>query len=324
MRKYLCNILAVFFLLVILPPVQVRAAGGDGFGLDEKGTVTVLSRHAAKEEISSLCFSLQVESADADRVEFQFEADVAEVQEFRYDEDAKRLNVYVAGTEALFAAGTESLTVGRIVVLDTGGREAAAKVNVVEDSLQYVYGSELKTMQDLDLPGTVQIGSAGGAQDSNEGQDSDGEQDSDEEQDSPGEQTPPGSPANAVTAAQPSARLPEATPKPPAVPSRSPAPAPTPSRDTGDASQASDREPQPSESGSLEGKSDVDGDSRPGRENTDRLNEEKKPGEINVVALIAVIAIILFAIAMIFAVAVLKKVPKRPGTSAGEETEEEV
>ena len=152
MRKYLCNILIALFLFTALPSMRVLAAGRDGFRLDDGGTVTVVSQHAAKEEVSSLGFSLLVESDNADKVEFQFEESNAEILEFRYDENAKKLNIYVAGTEALFAEGTDSLTIGRIIVQDENGGEASAKVSVVEDSLQYVYGAELKTMQELDLP----------------------------------------------------------------------------------------------------------------------------------------------------------------------------
>ena len=158
MKKYLRNILIGLSMLIAMPSMRVLAAGRDGFRLDDGGTVTVVSQHAAKEEISSLGFSLLVESENADKVEFQFEESNAEILEFRYDENAKKLNIYVAGTEALFAEGTDSLTIGRVIVQDENGGEASAKVSVVEDSLQYVYGAELKTMQELDLPEAVQLG----------------------------------------------------------------------------------------------------------------------------------------------------------------------
>ena len=177
MRKYLCNILIALFLFTALPSMRVLAAGRDGFRLDDGGTVTVVSQHAAKEEVSSLGFSLLVESDNADKVEFQFEESNAEILEFRYDENAKKLNIYVAGTEALFAEGTDSLTIGRIIVQDENGGEASAKVSVVEDSLQYVYGAELKTMQELDLPEAVQLGPVRG--------DSPNDNDDDDEADDP-------------------------------------------------------------------------------------------------------------------------------------------
>ena len=161
MKKYLFNIVSVLFLLVVLPPVGVRAASGDGFRLDEKGVVTVVSQHAAGEEISSLGFSLNVVPEQGALVDFQFEGSNAKVLEYRYDQAAQKLNIYVAGTEALFAEGTDALTIGRVTVRDESGRETAAQVSVVEDSLQYVYGTETRTMQGIELPGTVQINAAG-------------------------------------------------------------------------------------------------------------------------------------------------------------------
>ncbi len=161
MKKYLINIISVLFLLAALPPAGVRAAGRDGFRVDEKGTVTVVSQHAAGEGISSLGFSLNVEPEQAASVGFQFEGSSAEVLEYRYDKETQKLNVYIAGTEALFAEGAEALTIGRVTVQDESGGEAAAKVSVVEGSLQYVYGTEARIMQGIDLPGTVQIGTAG-------------------------------------------------------------------------------------------------------------------------------------------------------------------
>lgn len=158
MKKEISRLFMTALVPVTLFSMQVHAASGDGFMLDEKGTVTIVSEHAAKEGVSSLQFSLSVNSADASRVEFQFEGSNAKIADFRYDEGGKKLNVYLAGVDALFAENTDSLTVGRLVVLDGNGGNASAAVSVVEDSLQYVYGTELKRMEGVELPGTVQMG----------------------------------------------------------------------------------------------------------------------------------------------------------------------
>lgn len=102
MRKYLSKIAISIFILAALAPIRAWAAAEDGIRLDEGGMVTVVSQHAAEDGISSLEFSLWVESANGTRAEFQFEASRAKILEFRYDEAGKKLNVYVAGTEALF------------------------------------------------------------------------------------------------------------------------------------------------------------------------------------------------------------------------------
>ena len=161
MKKEISRLFMTALVPVTLFSMQVHAASGDGFMLDEKGTVTIVSEHAAKEGVSSLQFSLSVNSADASRVEFQFEGSNAKIADFRYDEGGKKLNVYLAGVDALFAENTDSLTVGRLVVLDGNGGNASAAVSVVEDSLQYVYGTELKRMESVELPGTVQMGVPG-------------------------------------------------------------------------------------------------------------------------------------------------------------------
>ena len=160
MRKYICNILIALLLLALLPPLGVRAASGDGLRLDEEGNVTVVSQHASKEGVSSLHFCLSVESTNAAGVQFLFGESRAKIKDFRYDEATGYLKVYLAGTEALFAEGADALTVGKIKVLDGGGNEVTATVSVVENSLQYVYGTEVKIMQGVELPGAVQIGSA--------------------------------------------------------------------------------------------------------------------------------------------------------------------
>ena len=307
MRKYLCNILIALFLFTALPSMRVLAAGRDGFRLDDGGTVTVVSQHAAKEEVSSLGFSLLVESDNADKVEFQVEESNAEILEFRYDENAKKLNIYVAGTEALFAEGTDSLTIGRIIVQDENGGEASAKVSVVEDSLQYVYGAELKTMQELDLPEAVQLGPVRGDS-PNDNDDDDEADDDDDNYDVPA--------APAVTPA-PTAS-PVRTPRPTARPVATTAPTRSPS--VGDSLQASNSTPKPSPSSSPEStatpaveESVPSSTPSPSGGNTDQSsNENKESKGIDIVFVIAIAAIVIFVIVAVIAFVVLKKLPKKP------------
>ena len=126
-------------MLVFLPSLRTQAESQDGFMLDGTGAVTLQSQHAAKEEVSSLQFSLTVETEGEAQVEFVFEPNHARIAEFRYDEAAKKLNIYMAGVDPLFEENTDTLAVGKVVVRNGSGGEAVAKVSVVEDSLQYVY-----------------------------------------------------------------------------------------------------------------------------------------------------------------------------------------
>ena len=157
MKNSMLKMAVSVLLLAFLLPAGARAAGDDGFRLDEQGTVTVVSGHAAQERISSLCFSLSVDAAGAEKVDFTFNNSNAKVLEYRYDGTTGELKVYVAGTEALFGAGTDSLALGRVTVADGNGNAVEARVSVVEDSLRYVYGTELRTMENVDLPGEVTL-----------------------------------------------------------------------------------------------------------------------------------------------------------------------
>lgn len=156
MKKYLIYLFAAAFLGTAFLPLRARAAGSEAFQIDGAGNVTIISRQAADDGGSTISFSLYVDSPNAADVEFRFQEGGAKVQEFRYHPDEKKLTVYVAGADALFAADTASLTVGRVVALDRDGSAASASVSVVKDSFQYVYGTELKQVADMELPGVVQ------------------------------------------------------------------------------------------------------------------------------------------------------------------------
>ena len=171
MNKQICKTILAAFVLAFLLPLQVFAQSNDSFELDTQGKVTLVSSHAAREGISSLQFSLEIKSASADKVEFQFDSNTAKVSEFRYHEDTGILNIYIAGTEALFDENNpELLTIGRVVVLDTRQNDTPATISVVPDSLYYVYGTELKQAEDLKVPEAVTInGGSGGSGGSSSG-----------------------------------------------------------------------------------------------------------------------------------------------------------
>lgn len=331
MKKYLYYILSVLFLSAVLLPIQVRAAGRSGLKLDENGTVTVVLPQAAREGISSLGFSLSVEPAGEASAEFQFNGNMAEILEYRYDKSSGKLNVYVAGTEALFAEGTDSLTIGEVVVRDSSGREAAAGVSFVEGSLQYVHGAELKTVTDMDLPGTVQIGSSSGmtpattppatqapvvtqppavtqtpavTQAPNE------EEESDESQ-----SEPPASQIPVVSSTQQTpVRTPGTISRPQStkVPIGSQSSGRSPAGSTG-SSQTAESSPGPSGSSLPASTSEKEEDGyifsrSPDREDTDPETGSKG---INVILTIAVIVIIIVIVVEIAAFVVIKKKPKK-------------
>lgn len=314
MRKCICFMMISVSLFAALLSLRVQAASGDGLRLDEGGTVTVVSQHAAKEGISSLCFSLSVESANGASVEFQFGDSKAKILDYRYDAAAGNLKVYLAGTEALFAEGTDALTVGKIKVLDGGGNEVTATVSAVENSLQYVYGTEVKTMLEVELPEAVQIGPA-----PVEPPPSQPENPSTPENPSPPQnpstpQTPAATQAPAVLPPQLPVVLP--TPRPVQRPRATASPRPTeaPAEDSAESTQPPETESQPSE----ESVSDVS----PSEENLptpspspdveDENQADKEEKEVNLFMVIAVIAVLVVVVIEVMAFVVLKK-PGRPG-----------
>lgn len=302
MRKCICFMMISVSLFAALLSLRVQAASGDGLRLDEGGTVTVVSQHAAKEGISSLCFSLSVESANGASVEFQFGDSKAKILDYRYDAAAGNLKVYLAGTEALFAEGTDALTVGKIKVLDGGGNEVTATVSAVENSLQYVYGTEVKTMLEVELPEAVQIGPAP-------------------------VQPPPSQPENPSTPQAPAAtqepavlppQLPVVlpTPRPVQRPRATASPRPTeaPAEDPVESTQPPESESQPSE----ESVSDVSPSEEnlptpsPSPDAEDENQADKEEKEVNLFMVIAVIAVLVVVVIEVMAFVVLKK-PGRPG-----------
>lgn len=257
------KIIVMAVLFAFLMPVETLAQEGDAVRLDETGTVTLTSQEAAREEVSSLQIGLRVDSAEGEKVEFIFADSNAKISEFRYDEGAKQWNLYLAGTEALFAKGSDTLTLGRVVVLDGSGRAAAATVSVAEDSVKYVYGTELRSIGALKLPEPVRLNEQ---EDSGEddGEDDPGwddeeddpdwddgpdQDDTSDEEDSGNEGVPDAGDGSGGGGSQ----IPVSTPEPSEVPVSTPKPSEVPvstPKPSGGGSQASVSTPKPSGGGS--------------------------------------------------------------------------
>lgn len=235
MKKRLLKMCAaVLFLTALLP--MGAAAAEQKLHVDGEGKVTLTSREAAEDEISTISFSFSIESPGAGDVEFWFAGSNAKIQDYSYDEKEKKLNIYVAGTEPLIPKGSESLDIGRIVIRDSGGSASGtqAAVQMNAGSLLYVYGTELKWMKELEYDGTVQMVST-----------------------DKGMETPaPPTPTPTVPAPTPTPAVPTPTPTVPAptptptvptptapVPTREPEVTPEPGESTEDPSE--DREEEP-------------------------------------------------------------------------------
>lgn len=219
----------IFLLVSLLPSLRVSAENGEGLKVDESGQVTFYSREAVNDGMSSLCFSFKIapsDGMDVTDVRFDFEGSSAVIKESRYDKDTGKLNVYIAGAETAFPDNGGAVNLGRIVLRDGSGNEAGASadVQIASGSLQYVCGSELKWLKDLEDPTIFWMKSSGAVAPSP----------------SPTPTPIPGTPTPAPTPVVPSdtpaptpavpaqtPEIPAATPTPTPVPT--PAPASTPS-----------------------------------------------------------------------------------------------
>lgn len=152
MKNRILNIVLLAFIVAVLLPVHALAANtNDEVQISEEGDISIQSEHAAQEGISSLQFGLLVQATEPDaQVSFAFSESTAKIAEYRYHEDSGLLNIYLAGTTPLFT-DSAVLPVGTVVVQDQDGKDVEAEVSVAEDSLQYVYGTELR-MAEANLP----------------------------------------------------------------------------------------------------------------------------------------------------------------------------
>lgn len=143
----------------------VSAAENNEIRLNASGSEAVLELYfpqVAAEEIASMQVSVCVK-VNSDGVDLEFIPDsglASKIVESRYHSDTGVLNIYLAGTEALFPS-SGSVTVGKIKI-NSSGSAASATVSAVKDSVKFVSGGELVSPDnDIDYPGTVSISVSG-------------------------------------------------------------------------------------------------------------------------------------------------------------------
>lgn len=302
MKGYIAKSIITIAFLMLLLPGRASAEEGDGLRVDSNGVVTLTSDYAAKEGISSISFSVFVKSADAESVEFRFNGSSAKIQEFRYDKESQKLNIYIAGTDALLGTDSKSLAIGRIEVLDGSGNGVNAKVGISPGSLMYVDGGKLKWMEELESSGEVEINGANFTPDPEPTQAPPDSQ-PDQTPDSQPDRTPAPTP---VPSAQPT-RAPQiiwpvvpVTPPPKNTPTPSPSPDPTELPEEEESSEVPDSNSTSEPAASEPADSLIDGEKA----------EEKPEEETNWVVVIAIIAIVMFIAVAVMAVVVLKKKPQ--------------
>lgn len=161
MKKFRTGILSLIFWLALSS--GVCAEEGESVRLDDKGNVIISSSDMAEDGASTMSMTISVEAAETDSVEFVFAGIGAEVLEYRYNREEKKLLLYIAGVNSLFPAGTDTLTIGQIVVKDGNGAGVSTNVRIEDGAIQYVYGSEVRRPEGMAFPGAVQIGAGSSA-----------------------------------------------------------------------------------------------------------------------------------------------------------------
>lgn len=140
MKKFFLSLLLCAALFTAALPVAFAAGGTVTLTpRQDSAGVTVNLPQGTDTGVTSLRLSFQVQltGGDADKTGAQFSFDDAlpgSVHEYRYDPQTGRLNLYVAGRDALFADG--SVHLGSVVLATGDAQGAAATVSVVADSLE--------------------------------------------------------------------------------------------------------------------------------------------------------------------------------------------
>lgn len=162
MRKYLTGMIMAVFALFLALPFSVRAEGREAVYLEAEGDsvkVRLTLPGADGAMLSSLKLTLNVTSNGGESLDASFQFDPAlsgkaKVQEARYQAGNETMNVYLAGNEALFAKGEDTITLGKVCA--AGG---AFTVEVKEDALTVAEGSKGRTVRFENLPEPVLAGS---------------------------------------------------------------------------------------------------------------------------------------------------------------------
>ncbi len=173
MKKFIAKVMIVLLTITTLLPVHAFASGELTFQLsvDGTGAAALVSNKVGADGVSSVQFSLTVNSANASDAKFDFSDEIkntAKVYESRYHTETKTLNIYISGTNPLFGTDKTRLEMGKAVAYNSNQQVVTASFLVVQDSLAYVYGEELKKPKPTSTPvpptPTPGSGSGGGGQ----------------------------------------------------------------------------------------------------------------------------------------------------------------
>lgn len=164
-KKLLCA--AALTVCCMVPmTIDASASSQNEIKLEANGSEASLELcfpQAAAEEISSMQVSVRVRTG-SENVDLEFIPDsglASKIAESRYQSDTGMLNIYLAGTNALFSSYGFT-KVGKIKISTSGNNSASATVEVVTDSVRFVRSGELVSPDgDTDYPAAVTLTAAG-------------------------------------------------------------------------------------------------------------------------------------------------------------------
>lgn len=170
MNKYIFRIIMAVFAFIAVLPMTALADNDKADAVvfkqvPEGVSVRLILPKAAGEKTASLQLSVEVKSAgsgEIDDVAFKFAEIVdkrAKVAEFRYHKDTGLLNLYVAGTEALYKDNEDTLTLGTITAKDQNAADVSVKAGVPKNALTLAEGTESRIVDLADNSDTQQGGS---------------------------------------------------------------------------------------------------------------------------------------------------------------------
>ncbi|MDE5946381.1 MAG: hypothetical protein K2G63_03595, partial [Oscillospiraceae bacterium] len=142
--KYAVTALALSTLLSInTVAVETTKTTDNNIKIDESGNITLISDYDAKNEVTAFQLNLKVEADAGADISFKFNPENSvKVSRYRYDADSNYLNIYIADSQPIFN-GSDLLDIGAVSAKDTAGNSIDVKVDVVKDSLKYVYRNTL-------------------------------------------------------------------------------------------------------------------------------------------------------------------------------------
>ncbi|MDE6520108.1 MAG: hypothetical protein K2K91_06590 [Ruminococcus sp.] len=144
LKKVLMGAFTTLSIGIMLSLNTVSAKALSNIKIDELNNVQLIANYEDISEVTAVQLSLKVDSdVDAD-ISFEFNSENSiKISEYRYNAKKNYLNIYMSDSKSLFN-GDETLDIGTVSAIDAKGNAVDVKIDVVEDSLKYVYQSVLE------------------------------------------------------------------------------------------------------------------------------------------------------------------------------------